>query len=101
MIVALEPIRVPRLGETCVVLPNLDEEGEHRGSTPGVMIVHVKLPMGVVELTMCGDCLADLIESEQGGDPIITAATLRSYFPREDRDPNMTLGAHPPMRDND
>lgn len=68
MILAIEPIRAPRLGQTCEITPNDDEDGEHAGSTVAHMVVHVQLPIGTVEIDMCGSCLGDFIEGLQGGE---------------------------------
>lgn len=71
MIVAIEPVAAPRLGFTCDVTPTDDEEHEHASTVRAFVIVHLKLPMGVVEVPMCTACLGDLVEALQGGDRVI------------------------------
>lgn len=71
MIVAIEPVAAPRLGFTCDVTPNGDEEHEHASHVKAFVVVHLKLPMGVIEVPMCTGCLGELVEALQGGDRVI------------------------------
>lgn len=61
MIIAIEPIRDLEPFRPCKVNEFVDH------SAQSTMVVRWQLDLGVIELDMCGECVGEALENQQGG----------------------------------